>query len=220
MTQAFFKYISGHDFYDVYVISFTSPLQSKRLVKEEFVGRILTKYRWHFLIAISIVGLALDQLTKFWAATHLQHQPPMDIIGNYLQVVLVYNKNAIFGLDPRKIVSFFPLNTFFYIFNAIAITFIIFYYKSLRESDTLMKIGLSLIMPGALGNLYDRIVHPGIGVVDFIKMGISETVYWPIYNLADMYVTFGVAIIFLYFILEEVRRKKNVPTQPPTAPVL
>jgi signal peptidase II len=71
-----------------------------------------------------------------------------------------------------------------------------------------MRWGLTLILPGALGNLFDRIVHSQLGVVDFIKIGLSETTFWPIFNMADVYVTIGVGLICCNFILEEIKLKK------------
>ncbi|HMA65467.1 MAG TPA: signal peptidase II, partial [Chitinispirillaceae bacterium] len=73
-----------------------------------------------------------------------------------------------------------------------------------------------------LGNLSDRFLHPSKGVVDFIKMGISEQHYWPIYNFADIYVTFGVIILMLCFLTEDKRRKaaKQISESKEEAPTL
>jgi signal peptidase II len=80
-----------------------------------------------------------------------------------------------------------------------------------------MKWGLTLILPGALGNLLDRILHPGLGVVDFIRIGVSDTLYWPIFNMADVYVTVGVGLIFINFLQEEFSRKRHgIPLESPS----
>jgi len=54
-------------------------------------------------------------------------------------------------------------------------------------------------------------------VVDFIRLGISERIYWPIFNMADVYITFGVAFILLSFLREELRRKATAGKQPPAS---
>jgi len=54
-----------------------------------------------------------------------------------------------------------------------------------------------MILAGALGNLEDRL-HTG-EVVDFIHVGLSERLVWPIWNIADMGVSVGVTLLMLYF---------------------
>jgi signal peptidase II len=83
-----------------------------------------------------------------------------------------------------------------------------------------MLWGLLIIVPGALGNLFDRVIHSSLGVVDFIRIGISDTVYWPIFNFADAYVTIGVTLVALNFLQEEQRRKvKSGATSPIETPL-
>jgi signal peptidase II len=165
------------------------------------------KYKWHIFLAVTGVCFFLDWITKHLAMSALHSGPPVRIVGHYLQLMLVYNKAALFGLDPRHILPFFPLNTFFFIFSIIAITVIIVYFKSIVETNPLIQWGLTIILPGALGNLFDRALHPQLGVVDFIRVGISDRVYWPIFNIADAYVTIGVALILLNLLREERQRK-------------
>jgi signal peptidase II len=165
------------------------------------------KNRWMLIILVTVVGLFLDILTKYLADTKLTYAVPKVIFGDYLQLLLVYNKGAVFGMNPKDFLPGFPTHYFFMIFNSIATIFLIFYYKSLPKTERAMHWGIAFIIPGALGNLSDRFLHPSKGVVDFIKMGISEQHYWPIYNFADIYVTFGVIILMLCFLTEDKRRK-------------
>jgi len=165
------------------------------------------KKRWALIITVTIVGLLLDILTKYLADTKLTYAVPKVIFGDYLQLLLVYNKGAVFGMNPKDLFPGFPTNYFFIFFNSIATVLLIVYYKYLPKTERAMHWGIALIIPGALGNLSDRFLHPSKGVVDFIKMGISEKHYWPIYNFADIYVTFGVIILMLCFMTEDKRRK-------------
>jgi signal peptidase II len=166
--------------------------------------------KWYLFIIVTVLGFSIDWFTKYLAVTHLAVGVPVNVLGHYGQFLLVFNKAAIWGLDPRTVMPWFPLNGFFYIFNTIAMIVIIFYFRSLKPSDRLMQWGIALIMPGALGNLWDRIVHPNAGVVDFIRLGISDKLYWAIFNCADIYVTFGVVIMLLNFIFEEKKQKTAV----------
>jgi signal peptidase II len=169
-----------------------------------------TRPPWALFVSMTTLCFLCDMLSKQMVINFLSHRPPIRVIGKYLQFALVYNKGALFGFDPRHYVPWFPLNTFFFVFSALAIIVIVVYFSRLRPTDLLMQWGLILILPGAIGNLFDRIIHPDAGVVDFIRVGLSETVYWPIFNLADMYVTIGVAIVIVNFYQEE-RRKACKP---------
>jgi signal peptidase II len=165
-----------------------------------------TRSQWLIFISITVLCLLLDMLSKRMVVHFLHNHQPVRIIGNYLQFMLVFNKGALFGFDPRHFLPWFPLNVFFFVFSILAVLVIVVYFSKLRPSDVLMRWGLTLILPGALGNLFDRIIRPNSGVVDFIRAGLSDTVYWPIFNLADAYVTVGVALVFITFIREERRR--------------
>jgi signal peptidase II len=180
---------------------------------------MFTKHRWQILGIVTCLCFFMDWLSKYLAATYLYGHLPIKIIGNYVQFMLVYNRAALFGIDPRHWIPFFPLNAFFFVFTIIAIAVILFYFKILHEKDILSQIGLILILPGALGNLFDRIVHPAKGVVDFIRVGISDTVYWPIFNLADAYVTVGVILMIISFIFEGQYGKKTRSSTAPEKPV-
>jgi signal peptidase II len=181
------------------------------------VLELKVKRKWFYFTIITLVCFAFDMLTKYLAVASLHGRPPFRIAGRFIQFLLVYNKGALFGFDPRRYLPSFPLNAFFFIFSILAIVVIVAYYKTLRDSDTAMKWGLTLILPGALGNLLDRILHPGLGVVDFIRIGVSDTLYWPIFNMADVYVTVGVGLIFINFLQEEFSRKRHgIPLESPS----
>jgi signal peptidase II len=171
--------------------------------------RIFTN-RWFCFILTSLAGFYVDWQTKYWASTRLVPGSPFNVVDHYVQFFLIYNRGALWGLDPRRFMPWVPLNLFFFVFSIVAIIIIILYFKSIKESERLLGWGLALIMPGALGNLFDRIIHPQRGVVDFIKCGISDTFYWPIFNFADMYVTVGVGFILLGLVLEEFKKKSVI----------
>jgi signal peptidase II len=167
------------------------------------------KNRWSLMVALACVGLFLDWLTKYLVQTSLPYGVPHDVIGHYLQFLFVYNKGALFGFNPRTLIPFFPVNLFFFIFNTLAMIILILYYRSVPKGEKILLLGLAMIMPGALGNLLDRVLHPQMGVVDFIKMGVSENVYWPIYNFADVYVTIGIVLLLISFMKEGQRKKES-----------
>ena len=168
----------------------------------------MVKHRWILLAAVTVVGFFIDIGTKHLADTRLEYGVPVNVIGEYFQWLLVYNKGAVFGINPTGLIPWLPPNVFFITIMLSATAFLVFYYSALRKHEVLMHIGLMLVLPGAFGNLYDRVFHGNRGVVDFIRMGIPPDNYWFIYNVADIYVTVGVAVMLLNFILEAVNRKK------------
>jgi signal peptidase II len=154
------------------------------------------KNRWLWLGAVTSVGFLLDIGTKYLARTRLEYATPVPVIGDYFQWLLVYNKGAVFGLSPVGwLPGWITPNTFFILFMSLAIAFLLFYYKMLKKDEVLMHVGLMLVLPGAFGNLHDRIFLADKGVVDFIRMGIPPDHYWFIYNVADVFVTVGVGVM-------------------------
>lgn len=170
------------------------------------------RHKWILLSILTVCGFILDWFTKYLAQDKLIMGIPHDIIGQYLQFLLVYNKGALFGFNPRAIIPFFPVNMFFFVFSVLAVIVLVIYYRSIPKENRSMHWGLALILPGALGNLFDRVLHAQMGVVDFIKVGISQEVYWPIFNLADVYVTIGVGLLIYNFIIDEKQKKQTIPS--------
>jgi signal peptidase II len=170
------------------------------------------RHRWLLLVIVAAAGFFLDWWTKYLAVRHLSVYEPLRIAGDWLELVLVYNKGAVFGFDPRKLIPGFPVNLFFTVFHVLAVVVLAAYYRYLKSTDRLMLVALAVILPGALGNLFDRVLHPGRGVADFIKMDFGFWPFnpWPVYNMADAFVTVGVGLMVVCFMLEDRRRKRGI----------
>jgi signal peptidase II len=125
--------------------------------------------------------LALDQLTKQLVVSNLAGRPPVDLIGDVVQLRYTTNSGGAFSLLTGA-----PL--FFGIMAMVIIGGIV--YASRRAQPMAMLVILGLILGGALGNLTDRLLRGDAllrgEVVDFIKVGI-----WPVFNLADSCVVVG-----------------------------
>jgi len=162
-----------------------------------------------------VAGFFIDIGTKYLADTRLDYGVPMPVIGDYLQWLLVYNTGMVFGINPSNIAPWLSANTFFVAFMLCAIIFLLLYYRALRKDEVLMHVGLMLVLPGAFGNLYDRIFNADKGVIDFIRMGIPPDNYWFIYNVADIYVTVGVGVMLLGFWMEMGKKPESAkPVEP------
>lgn len=169
----------------------------------------IQKYKWKIFFTVTLIGFIIDSYSKFLALNHLKFGIPVPVIGEILQFQLVFNRGALFGLNPQSIFPSFPVNLFFYIFSAIAISLLIIYYKHIESYAKLTCWGIVFIMPGALGNLFDRIIHPEKGVVDFIKMDFNFWPFnpWPNYNMADAYITVGIIMVIIDMFIQEKNRK-------------
>ena len=120
-------------------------------------------------------------------------------VNDYLDFILVFNTGISYGLfsgggDFQK-----------WILISLSILIIIFLLSFVRnESTILSKLGISFIIGGALGNVFDRFTYGA--VVDFISLH-AKGFSWYIFNIADMFIVLGVILFILsQFILS----KKNV----------
>ena len=124
--------------------------------------------------------LLLDQFTKFLAERFLQLNTPVILIKNFLNLSLVHNRGAAFGIFKDQLFMFVVI-------AVCAIGFIFFNLKNKRRS-LLSSISLSLILAGAAGNLIDRLRF-GF-VIDFIDLRV-----WPVFNLADSAITIAACLL-------------------------
>lgn len=131
--------------------------------------------------------IAIDQFTKYLAVVRLKDKPAYSIINGVLEFNYLENHGAAFGMLQNQRV--------FFIFVEVIVLGVIAYilYKTPNYKKYIrMHILLSLIAAGAIGNMIDRIRLNY--VVDFIYIVLIN---FPIFNLADMYVTFSTAILVL-----------------------
>ena len=138
-------------------------------------------------ILLIAVLIALDQYTKYLAVIRLKDKPAYPIINGVLEFNYLENHGAAFGMLQNQRV--------FFIFVEVIVLGVIAYilYKTpAKKKYIMMHLMLSLIAAGAIGNMIDRIRLNY--VVDFIYIVIIN---FPIFNLADMCVTFSTALLVL-----------------------
>lgn len=136
--------------------------------------------------AAGVAGL--DQLTKAWALAALDGVVP---VLPFLNFVLVHNPGAVFGLLAR---AGGWQRWMFVVAGAAAAAFIVVWLRRTRADERWLPAGLALVLGGAIGNLWDRIVRGA--VVDFIHLHQGRY-HWPAFNVADSAITAGVVIIVL-----------------------
>lgn len=146
------------------------------------------------IIAV-IIGIAVDQYTKYLAITHLQGNP-ISIIDGVFELRYLENRGAAFGLLQNQ-------QAFFLIIGCITLTFIIYLYIRLPQTKRfiLLRICMISITSGAIGNMIDRIRFKY--VVDFLYFSLID---FPIFNVADIFATvatFGLVVLLLFYYKDE-----------------
>ena len=151
---------------------------------------------YSYAILAVIIGVILDQYTKFLAVSNLKGQDPFIIIKNVFQLYYLENRGAAFGMLQNQ-------RAFFIFSFVVIIAAIIYLYLKLPLGKRYLPLHFCgvLITAGAIGNMIDRLT---LGyVVDFFYF---ELINFPVFNVADIYVVAGVillAILVLFVYKDE-----------------
>ncbi len=141
-------------------------------------------------IAICAVILILDIITKIWATDVLKSLVTIPLWQNVFHLTYVENTGAAFG-------SFQGNRVFLVAVTLVAIgAGSVFLFKNRKKS--LLSVSMAFILGGALGNLLDRVFR-GF-VVDMLDFRLIN---FPVFNVADIFVCLGAALIVIYIIFFE-----------------
>lgn len=141
---------------------------------------------------ITVLVFVLDQVSKAFFQAELSMYQQIVVIPDLFSWTLAYNTGAAF--------SFLADSSGWqrWLFALIAIVvsaILVVWLKRLKKGETWLAIALALVLGGALGNLYDRMV---LGhVVDFILVHWQNRWYFPAFNLADSAITVGAVMLAL-----------------------
>ncbi|MGW7281831.1 signal peptidase II [Streptomyces sp. NPDC054844] len=158
--------------------------------QEQLPERPRGKRRIAVLFAVAAFAYALDLVSKMIVVAKLEHQEPIEVVGDWLRFVAIRNAGAAFGFGEA----------FTVIFTVIAAAVIVVIARLARKLYSLpWAIALGMLLGGALGNLTDRIFRaPGVfegAVVDFIAPK-----HFAVFNLADSAIVCGgILIVILSF---------------------
>ncbi|MEK7727555.1 MAG: signal peptidase II [candidate division KSB1 bacterium] len=154
------------------------------------------------VLMISVIILALDQITKFAVTERFFPGESLIIWGDLLRFTHVQNSGIAFGIS-------FGGKYFLTVFATIASAVILYYLYLLRAERLRTRLALALIFGGAIGNLLDRYVQGAVTDFidfDFIDVHIAAFNFhmerWPVFNVADSAVTIGM-LMLVFFVLFE-----------------
>jgi signal peptidase II len=147
----------------------------------------------HFLLALFVV--LLDRWTKRLVAAHIAMYTHIQVIPGFFRITHTENTGAAFSLfaDSPSHWKTAMLITFSVV--AMIVVSVLLWKQS--RALTMTGIALSLILGGAVGNLWDRVASGR--VVDFLLFYV-KTYQWPVFNLADSAIVVGASLLVLEII--------------------
>jgi len=136
-------------------------------------------------LAIIFFVFALDRVTKINIINH-QLNNSILFINDYLNLELVWNTGIGFGLFSQN------ANIYYHSISLLIFFVIVFLSYLISKANFADKIFFALILGGALGNFYDRLLY--FAVPDFIDFHINDF-HWFTFNIADIFITVGIILI-------------------------
>lgn len=138
---------------------------------------------------IAVIVFMLDWASKYFALHHLHEYEPI-VITQFFNLMLAFNKGAAFSFLHHAS----GWQMWFFSGLSILVTMgILGWLKRLSYQQRWLSIALTLIIGGALGNLFDRVYYGH--VIDFLQFHLSHF-YWPVFNLADSAICVGAFLLF------------------------
>lgn len=153
-------------------------------------------------LSIGLSVLALDLITKYVLESFLPLGSVTTFLPGFINLIIVHNDGAAWNAFAGKQVFLILLTVLIIsIFLAYYITKVI---KSKKPISKTLGAAVGLIAGGCFGNLYDRIF---LGYVrDFLNFEFMD---FPVFNVADMALTFGIITLIVYFIFIYPKEEKQ-----------
>ena len=162
----------------------------------------ITKYKKTLLdVVILFVIFLIDRASKIYILKIAEVENAVDMyISPYLNFYLIWNRGIAFGLASSNESLIYNSVTVIIGLIVLGILILIFKLEGTKKYSFIMVLG------GALGNLYDRIYYSA--VPDFIDFHIGEN-HWFVFNVADIFITFGVIFLILIELFDKKRNEEN-----------
>ncbi len=148
----------------------------------------MKKYTPYTLLMVGLV--VLDQVTKNLIARGVELYESVPVIPGFFNITRIHNRGAIFGTfsQTNSRIVFILLTAA----SLTALALVVYYFFKTPASDKLMRVSLTLILAGALGNQFDRLIRGH--VIDFLDLYIGKA-HWPFFNVADSCISIGACLM-------------------------
>ena len=159
------------------------------------------KFLINFLSIIII--FLLDRVSKFYVISQTEEILSSNLFtSKFLNISLIWNEGIAFGLLS------FENKTLYNLITILIAAIIVILLFLISKNEKIKKFSYIAISGGALGNLFDRIIYRS--VPDFIDLHYNGF-HWFIFNIADIFITFGViCLICDEIFLEKYRNEKKL----------
>ena len=157
--------------------------------KHRMIFKSIKKF-FNISLLVPVFIFILDRISKIYVINLSQNSSDIELFSSkFLNITLIWNEGIAFGI-------FSAINGYWYNLLTIAIVSIaiVILIMSIRQDGT-QKYFLLIVFGGAIGNLYDRIFFKA--VPDFIDLHVGD-LHWFIFNIADIFITFGVIMLILW----------------------
>ncbi len=166
------------------------------------------KIKYLMLGAISGAVITADQVVKMYIHTHFVLGDAVTVIRDFFDITYVRNPGAAFGFLAATHPFFREM--FFLSMPPVALLIILAILRGVPEEDRLTAVSLSLVFGGAIGNYIDRLRFRY--VIDYLDFHVRNDWHYPAFNIADMAIVCGVAIL-VYFEVVKFRRLQKEKVQ-------
>ena len=139
------------------------------------------------IIILSLIFFFIDSLSKHLIINKIPLGISNEVINNFFYITHINNEGAAFSILNGKTI-------FLIVISIIVIIILLNYIRKNNIKDKLSIISISLVIGGSLGNLFDRITKGY--VVDFLDFHIFGYNF-PVFNIADTFITVGVFLLFI-----------------------
>lgn len=158
--------------------------------------------KFHLLIAVFVV--LLDRITKLAVAKNISLHDSIQIIPDFFRITHVENRGAAFGLFADSPSEWKIAMLVMFSVVALVIVSALLWRNSHSMNTT--GIGLSLILGGAVGNLWDRLLSGR--VVDFLLFYVGQY-QWPAFNVADSAIVVGAGLLVIEILFAKTPAEKS-----------
>jgi len=148
------------------------------------------------LFGLSLLIIILDRITKLWVASHVElYYGSIIVIPSYFSITHVENPGAAFSLLANA--SPAVRSTVLITFSSLAMIVVAIVLWRMGREWTFTTAGLALVLGGAIGNLWDRVIRHK--VTDFLHFYVG-TWSWPDFNVADSAIVVGACLLMFQII--------------------
>lgn len=149
-----------------------------------------------YYLSLTTILVIIDQLTKYLTVQNIALYDQVDFIPGFMSWTYIQNTGAAWSILEGQM-------WFFYLVTVIVSAVILYFLYTEGKKDRIFGTILAIILGGTLGNFIDRLLYQY--VIDMIKV---EFISFPVFNVADSFLTVGVILLFVYSLYLEKKSAK------------